>query len=100
MGFDHIRLGFDQVVVETENGEYREEIFKFDSSGTLEKYIQKANSISSGENVELTYLDGEIQTYDKKEKADSRNVSRYVFEDGEITKKYTSMYYDNESTQR
>ena len=27
MGFDHIRLGFDQVVVEDENGEYREDIF-------------------------------------------------------------------------
>lgn len=27
MGFDHIRLGFDQVVVEDENGEFRENIF-------------------------------------------------------------------------
>lgn len=27
MGFDHIRLGFDQVVVEDENGNYRENIF-------------------------------------------------------------------------
>lgn len=27
MGFDHIRLGFDQVVVEDEHGEYRESIF-------------------------------------------------------------------------
>ena len=27
MGFDHIRVGFDQVVVQDEQGEYREEIF-------------------------------------------------------------------------
>lgn len=75
----------------------REEIFKYDYSGTLEKYIQKANSISSGENIELTYVDGEIQTFDKKEWGNQK-ISRYVFEDGEITKKYTGMYYDNEST--
>ena len=28
MGFDHIRLGFDQVVLEKEDGTYREETFK------------------------------------------------------------------------
>ena len=28
MGFDHIRFGFDQVVLENEKGEYREEHFQ------------------------------------------------------------------------
>ena len=40
MGFDHIRLGFDQVVLQNEKGEYREENFRLIDNfvGWCEKY--------------------------------------------------------------
>lgn len=41
MGFDHIRLGFDQVVVQDEHGEYREDMFAL--IDTFIKWCEKYN---------------------------------------------------------
>ncbi len=74
----------------------REQIFEYD--GATVKFIQKAGSVSVEENLELTFVDGDIKTFDKKDKIDSHDMTRYVFEDGVITKKYSDMYFQKDGT--
>ena len=76
----------------------REQVFEYDSNGNIEKFTQKAGSISVEENLELTYVDGDIKTFDKKDKTDSHDMTRYVFEDGVIVKKYSDMYFQKDGT--
>jgi len=76
----------------------REQVFEYDLNGNIEKFTQKAGSISVEENLELTYVDGDIKTFDKKDKTDSHDMTRYVFEDGVIVKKYSDMYFQKDGT--
>ena len=87
----------EEMMVTTKMKNGLERIFTFDKDGNLQQFEQNANGDSRlYKNIVVSYADGELVEYKEKDTTFNNHYSKkYICENGEITKVYTSGYTDS-----